>query len=129
MDGCGFPARPQTHGHFSQASPERDSNFDQNYKPCDSTCSGVELSLLVDSSSSRLGIFLRERNATKKSREEGFWRYAVRKDFWDGRRSIFQKGQNKYNQRRPYLPVLSGKNEAFSGFWDSLWDFSLGYPR
>lgn len=91
-------------------------------KPCDSTCSGVELSLLVDPSSSRLGIFLRERNATitKKSREEGFWRYAVRKDFWDGRRSIFHKGQNKYNQRRPYLPVLSGKNEAFSGFWDSL---------
>lgn len=103
--------------------------FRSKDKPCDSTCSGVELSLLVDSSSSRLGIFLRERNATKKSREEGFWRYAVRKDFWDGRRSIFQKGQNKYNQRRPYLPVLSGKNEAFSGFWDSLWDFSLGYPR
>ena len=33
-------------------------------QPCDSTCSGVELSLLVDSSSSRLGIFFRERNAT-----------------------------------------------------------------
>lgn len=105
--------------------------FRSKDKPCDSTCSGVELSLLVDTSSSRLGIFLRERNATitKKSREEGFWRYAVRKDFWDGRRSIFHKGQNKYNQRRPYLPVLSGKNEAFSGFWDSLWVFSLGYPR
>ena len=74
MDGCGFPARPQTHGHFSQASPERDSNFDQNYKPCDSTCSGVELSLLVDSSSSRLGIFLRERNATitKKAGKKAF---------------------------------------------------------
>ena len=101
--------------------------FRSKDKPCDSTCSGVELSLLVDTSSSRLGIFLRERNATitKKSREEGFWRYAVRKDFWDGRRSIFHKGQNKYNQRRPYLPVLSGKNEAFSGFWDSLWVFSL----
>ena len=98
-------------------------------QPCDSTCSGVELSLLVDSSSSRLGIFFRERNATitKKSREEGFWRYAVRKDFWDGGRSIFPKGRNKYNKKRPYLPVLSRKNEAFSGFWDSFWDFSPGY--
>ena len=70
-----------------------------------------------------------KRDNHKKSREEGFWRYAVRKDFWDGRRSIFHKGQNKYNQRRPYLPVLSGKNQAFSGFWDTLWVFSLGYPR
>lgn len=73
-----------------------------------------------------------KRDNHKKSREEGFWRYAVRKDFWDSRRSIFHKGRNKYNQRRPSLPGLSGKNEAFCGFWDfwdSLWVFSLGYPR
>lgn len=48
--------------------------FRSKDKPCDSTCSGVELSLLVDSSSSRLGIFLRERNATttKKAGKKAF---------------------------------------------------------
>lgn len=48
--------------------------FRSKDKPCDSTCSGVELSLLVDSCSPRLGIFLRERNATitKKAGKTAF---------------------------------------------------------
>lgn len=64
MDGCGFPARPQNSRSLFASINRKRFKFRSKDKPCDSTCSGVELSLLVDSSSSRLGIFLRERDAT-----------------------------------------------------------------
>ena len=93
-------------------------------QPCDSTCSGVELSLLVDSSSSRLGIFFRERNATitKNAGKKAFGgtRYEKISGMVEGPFST-RDGNNTIKEAPP--------NEAFSGFWDSFWDFSLGYLR
>jgi len=100
-------------------------------KPCDSTCSGVELSLLVDSSSSRLGIFLRERNATitEKAGKKAFGgtRYEKISGMVEGPFSTRDR-TNTIKEVPIYQSSLE-KNEAFRGFWDSFWDFSRGYLR
>ena len=122
VDGCGFPARPQTHGHFSQASIARYSNFDQKRNPV--TVPVLALNFRCWSTPVRLGLASFSENETRQPQKK------------PGRRLLAVRGTKRFlGWSKVHFPqgtkqIQSKKTLFTSPLWKK-WSFQwvLGHPR